>query len=119
MQSGFSQQVVAFLRLVPPGRLVSYGQVAKALNHPHSARQVGVVLSALGSEQADVPWHRVLNWRGGISYRQDFFASRDPVKEQAQRLQQEGLMPDTQGYYSLTKWGLSEKEAQAIAAAIL
>ena len=88
----FPQQVIALVRKVPEGRLVSYGQIARALGRPKASRIVGGVMSALGPEHGDVPWHRVLNRQGGISTRSDPFSDRDPMTEQAERLLNEGLI---------------------------
>jgi len=52
--------------MVPAGRVVTYGQVARAVGVPTAARQVGFVLHGLAPE-AEVPWQRVINASGGIS----------------------------------------------------
>jgi len=66
--SDFSQAVYAMVRRVPPGRVVSYGDVAALLGRPRAARGVGWALSALGEEH-DVPWWRVIGGRGEITLR--------------------------------------------------
>jgi methylated-DNA-protein-cysteine methyltransferase related protein len=62
----FYDQVYAFVQQVPPGRVVTYGQVALHLGSPAAARAVGYALSYLKSG-SDVPWWRVINARGTIS----------------------------------------------------
>lgn len=114
MEKSFPQQVIALVRKVPRGRLVSYGQVARVLGRPKASRIVGGVMSSLGPEHRDVPWHRVLNRMGGISSRSDIFSDRDPMIEQAERLLQEGLEPDAQGNYDLTLHGLTDEELFAV-----
>ncbi|MBN1484218.1 MAG: methylated-DNA--[protein]-cysteine S-methyltransferase [Chloroflexia bacterium] len=64
--SGFFQKVYALVRQIPPGRVASYGMIARMLGRPASARTVGWALRALG-EGTDVPWHRVINHQGSIS----------------------------------------------------
>jgi methylated-DNA-protein-cysteine methyltransferase-like protein len=54
------------VRRVPPGFVVTFGQVAALLGRPQAARAVG---RAMRLTAPDVPWHRVLNARGGISRR--------------------------------------------------
>lgn len=54
------------VRRVPPGRVVTYGQVAALLDRPRAARAVG---RAMRSCPEDVPWHRVVNAAGGIGRR--------------------------------------------------
>ena len=56
------------VRRVPRGRVVSYGGVAALLGRPRAARGVGMALRAL-SDEADVPWWRVINRNGEISIR--------------------------------------------------
>lgn len=110
--STFSEQVIALIRKIPEGRLVSYGQVARVLGRPRSSRVVGTVLSALGPDQQDVPWHRVVNRNGGISPRSDPFSTHDPVARQAERLHAEGLSPNADGTYDLSTYGLGEEEIE-------
>ncbi len=62
----FYDGVFAFIRQVPPGRVVTYGQVALELGAPAAARAVGYALASGGGGD-DVPWWRVVNASGGIS----------------------------------------------------
>ncbi len=62
----FTSRVWAMVRLVPYGRVVSYGGVAALLGQPRAARGVGGALAALHDE-SDVPWWRVINRNGEIS----------------------------------------------------
>jgi methylated-DNA-protein-cysteine methyltransferase-like protein len=64
--SRFFHQVYRVVRLIPPGKVATYGQIAVLLGHPRAARTVGWALHAL-PEGSDVPWHRVINARGRIS----------------------------------------------------
>ncbi len=114
----FPRQVIALVRQVPEGRLVSYGQVARALGRPRASRIVGGVMSALGPEDRDVPWHRVVNRNGGISYRSDPFSDRDPMTEQAERLHHEGLEPNADGSYDLATYGLTDEELEELLAGL-
>tara|TARA_Y100001934_G_scaffold281231_1_gene390274 strand:+ start:255 stop:578 length:324 start_codon:yes stop_codon:yes gene_type:complete len=63
--SGFYERVWAWVRQVPAGRVVTYGQVATALGSPRAARAVGYAM--YGVQDADVPWQRVINAKGRIS----------------------------------------------------
>lgn len=60
--------IYATVCLIPPGKVATYGQVARLAGLPRGARQVGYALSAL-SEDQDVPWYRVINAKGEISLR--------------------------------------------------
>lgn len=62
----FYDAVFAFIQQVPPGRVVTYGQVALELGAPAAARAVGYALSS-GGGGPDTPWWRVVNAGGGIS----------------------------------------------------
>jgi len=62
----FQQAVLEVVRLVPPGRVVSYGQVAAYVGAPRAARQVGWIMRSL-SGTPDFPWWRVLNNSGAIT----------------------------------------------------
>ncbi|MFA6981472.1 MAG: MGMT family protein [Patescibacteria group bacterium] len=62
--SVFTDQVLKVVRLVPYGKVASYGQVALMVGVPRAAIQVGWVLHQHGD---DVPWWRVINSKGRIS----------------------------------------------------
>lgn len=66
MMEPFTQRAVALLRAVPPGRVVTYGQVAAMAGDSRGARQVVRILATL-SDAADLPWHRVINAKGQVS----------------------------------------------------
>jgi len=66
----FYDAVYALVRDIPPGRVMTYGQIATILGAPRAARAVGYALRAL-EEGTDVPWQRVINSRGGVSARGD------------------------------------------------
>ncbi|HEY5906977.1 MAG TPA: methylated-DNA--[protein]-cysteine S-methyltransferase [Vicinamibacteria bacterium] len=72
MTSGsFFREVYAFVRRVPKGRVVTYGQVAALLGVPRGARAVGWALRGLDpAGAARVPWHRVVGQGGRISLRE-------------------------------------------------
>ncbi len=76
-------RIYAVVRRVPRGRVVTYGQVARALGMPRGARTVGWARRAC---PPDVPWHRVVNARGEISLR-----PTTGFHEQGARLRSEGV----------------------------
>ncbi len=68
------QEIYKVVRLIPEGRVATYGQIARLVGRPRHARQVGYALSALSrlsahKEADDVPWHRVINSKGEVSAR--------------------------------------------------
>lgn len=72
----FRDQVIAFIKKVPKGKVVSYGQVAAACGHPRAARQVGGILRGLG-EAIKLPWWRVINNEGVISIKGNWTATKE------------------------------------------
>ena len=60
----FFETVYAVARTVPPGRVMSYGQIAALAGNPRMARQVGW---AMHDCPPDVPWHRVVRRDGSIA----------------------------------------------------
>lgn len=64
--SEFRERVWAFVRSVPRGRVVTYGQVAAMIGVPFAARAVGSVLHYTPSS-ADVPCQRVVNRYGRLA----------------------------------------------------
>lgn len=95
----FYDRVYEFVRLVPAGRVVTYGQVALELGSPSAARAVGYALSNLPGV-SDVPWWRVVNARGGISGRGHGFAEAF----QRQQLESEGVRFDLEGHLRLREY---------------
>src|SRR5262245_45452598 len=68
----FARAVYALVRKIPRGTVATYGQVAAILGHPRAARAVGTALSHLpGPLVRIVPWQRVINAGGRISFRGD------------------------------------------------
>lgn len=84
------------VRRIPRGRVATYGQVAAEAGLPGQARLVGYALHNLPHD-TDVPWHRVVNARGGISLDKKFGAG------QLQRalLEAEGVTFDGHGRIDL------------------
>src|SRR3954470_984358 len=54
----FSHRVLSVVRRIPPGRVASYGEVAKLAGRPRAARAVGNIMRSCG--RPDVPCHRVI-----------------------------------------------------------
>ena len=67
---GFFEKVYEVARLVPYGRVTSYGAIAKYLGAAKSARIVGYAMN--GSGDKDVPAHRVVNRKGLLTGKHHF-----------------------------------------------
>lgn len=62
----FSQRVIAVIRQIPRGKVMTYGQIAAVAGEPGSARQVSRILHSC-SEKYNLPWQRVINSRLRLS----------------------------------------------------
>ncbi len=82
--SNFYNDVYEVVRLVPQGRVTSYGAIAAYLGLKRSARMVGW---AMNNAPTDVPAHRVLN-RNGLLTGKNAFATPSLMQE---LLEKEGL----------------------------
>jgi methylated-DNA-protein-cysteine methyltransferase-like protein len=68
----FFEQVFEVVRLIPKGRVTSYGAIAAALGTKLSARMVGWAMNASHIVQPKVPAHRVVNRNGLLSGKMHF-----------------------------------------------
>ena len=60
----FYDKVYQVVRLIPPGRVTSYGAIANFLGTKGSARMVGYAMQACSAADPPVPAHRVVNSAG-------------------------------------------------------
>ena len=60
----FYDSVYEVARLIPPGRVTSYGAIAAWLGTKGSSRMVGYAMQASGKAHPPVPAHRVVNRQG-------------------------------------------------------
>lgn len=97
----FREKVIGFVKSVPKGKVVSYGQVAAAAGSPRAARQVGGILRAANTEKEKLPWWRVLNNKGEISIKGNWEASKEL---QAQLLKKEGVEVSKEFFLDITKY---------------
>jgi methylated-DNA-protein-cysteine methyltransferase-like protein len=67
----FFQQVYAVVKLIPKGRVTSYGAIAKYLSSPQSSRMVGWAMNASHSDPK-IPAHRVVNRNGLLTGKMHF-----------------------------------------------
>ncbi|GAB4158727.1 MAG: MGMT family protein [Winogradskyella sp.] len=67
---GFFEKVYGVAKLIPYGRVTSYGAIAKYLGATRSARIVGYAMN--NSAGKDVPAHRVVNRKGLLTGKHHF-----------------------------------------------
>lgn len=70
-QDNFFERVYDVVRLIPYGKVTSYGAIAKFLGAARSARMVGWAMNACHGRD-DVPAHRVVNRVGLLSGKHHF-----------------------------------------------
>ena len=68
----FFHQVFQVVRLIPKGRVTSYGAIANYLGAPSSSRVVGYAMNASHAQKEKVPAHRVLNRNGQLTGKHHF-----------------------------------------------
>lgn len=85
-QTELKQAIWQLVAAIPPGKVATYGQIAKLCGYPGYARYVGHSLKQLPADSS-LPWHRVINARGEIS----FPADSEAYLRQRERLEQEGV----------------------------
>jgi len=96
---GLYERIYDLVRLISHGRVATYGQIAAYVGMC-TPRQVGYAMAALPSGH-DVPWHRVINREGRIS----FPKNSSGAVEQRVLLEAEGVMFDESGRTDLEKVG--------------
>lgn len=62
---GLHESIYALVRMIPPGKVATYGQIASVLGRG-TPRMVGYAMAAV-PHGSGVPWHRVINSAGRTS----------------------------------------------------
>lgn len=83
----FFENVYEVARLIPKGRVTSYGAIAKYLGTGRSARMVGYAMNNAHAQVPVVPAHRVVN-RNGMLTGKHHFGSPDLMQK---LLEKEGI----------------------------
>ncbi len=106
-KEGFFSMVHQVARLIPKGRVTSYGAIAKYLGAARSARMVGWAMNSSLSSEESVPAHRVVNSQGLLTG-----AAQFPEPEMMQRLlEKEGIEIKNNKVQNFSKvfWNPSEE----------
>src|ERR1043165_3785035 len=72
VDNDFFDSVFQVVRLIPKGRVTSYGAIAKYLGSAGSSRIVGYAMNAAHSQKKKVPAHRVVNRNGELTGKHHF-----------------------------------------------
>jgi methylated-DNA-protein-cysteine methyltransferase-like protein len=84
---------------IPSGHVLTYGEVARLSGAPRFARRVGQAMR-WAPRDLDLPWHRVINAQGKIS----FPSESNAYREQKRRLEAEGVVL-VKGRIDLKRYG--------------
>ncbi|MCB0539517.1 MAG: MGMT family protein [Bacteroidetes bacterium] len=87
-KSSFFEDVYKIARLIPKGRVCTYGAIAEALGAKKSARMVGWAMNNAHVQFPTVPAHRVVN-RKGLLTGKHHFETPDTMQ---QLLEKEGII---------------------------
>jgi methylated-DNA-protein-cysteine methyltransferase-like protein len=86
-QDKFDHRVWQVVASIPAGRVMGYGEVAKAAGFPRYSRMVG---AALGRSPQPLPWFRVVRSNRTLA----FEPGSSSYREQSKLLKQEGVRFD-------------------------
>ena len=107
-KAGYYQIVWQVARLIPSGKVSTYGDLAGFIPAPEgkdyrSYRSFGArwVAGAIKNCPDDVPWHRVINSKGKISYS---VTRNDHDSLQQKLLEQEGIKFTSDGIIKLKEY---------------
>ena len=104
--AGYRERVYALVRRIPPGRVMTYGQIAEILGEGYTPRTVGFVMH---SADESVPWQRVINSQGACSTGRVLL----PPDKQQRMLEAEGVHFDGRGRCDLGQYRWTPEEYAA------
>ncbi|MFA5327726.1 MAG: MGMT family protein [Prolixibacteraceae bacterium] len=79
-EASFYDKIYEVVRLIPAGKVTSYGAIAAFLGTAQSSRMVGWAMNNAGSQEKYVPAHRVVN-RNGLLTGKHHFGSPTAMQE--------------------------------------
>lgn len=86
-EDSFFENVYKVVRLIPKGRITSYGAIAAAIGAKKAARMVGYAMNGSHGVHPPVPAHRVVNRKGLLTGRHHF----SPPELMENLLREEGI----------------------------
>ena len=81
------QKVYDYLRTIPKGKVVTYGQIAKDLGRPKAARAIGNILHN-NQDTLYYPCYKVVNREGRLA---EHFGDEGGIETQKERLEADGI----------------------------
>lgn len=98
LNPNFFSEVYEVVKLIPKGRVTSYGSIAKYLGLKSGARMVGWAMNA-SHANPNVPAHRVVNRIGMLTGKQHF----PTLTEMQQKLESEGIIVENDKIINFNK----------------
>ncbi len=98
----FFKKVHRIVAMIPPGAVMTYGQIAAIVGNPRASRAVGYALRAV-PDGGELPWHRVVNSKGEISTRRTMQGDDDRFLQRV-LLESEGVLFMESGRIDLRKY---------------
>lgn len=93
------EAVYEFLKTIPEGKVVTYGQIGEYLGSKYLARTVGNILHN-NPDPGSIPCHRVVNSKGQVAAHYAFGGAR----AQREKLEREGVVFEANGRIDLKKY---------------
>ncbi len=99
MISEFSLAVIKIIQSIPAGKVATYKQIAELAGKPQASRGVSWILHSC-STRYNLPWHRVINSKGKIS----FDKMTVHYRRQKRRLENESVLFNESDEINLKKY---------------
>jgi methylated-DNA-protein-cysteine methyltransferase-like protein len=91
------ERVWALIKRIPRGKVATYGQLSRMIDRRLTPVGIGWAIHA--APDGSIPWHRVVNAKGGIS------TEREAPGFQRAKLRAEGVRFDRAGFIDLDRYG--------------
>ncbi|MCU0360446.1 MAG: MGMT family protein [Bacteroidia bacterium] len=106
MASDFFESVYQIVRLIPKGKVSTYGAIAACLGSKSSSRVVGYAMNAAHRVKPKVPAHRVVNRNGRLSGKMHFetpFQMEELLKKEGIRVKNDQIQNFKQHFWDPTE----------------
>lgn len=107
------EKIYRLVLRIPRGRVMTYGQIARLLEDRYSPRLVGWAMHATPQDGRNIPWHRVINSKGGVSTGRVILQEPDL---QRWLLEAEGVVFNERGHCDLSiyQWSPARKKVASV-----
>lgn len=106
--SEFTEKAIEVIKGIPKGKVMTYKDVAISCGNHKASRQVARVLHSM-SEKHSLPWQRVINSKGEISFKEGTHRER-----QISMLESEGVKVSEKGKIDLSVYRFDVKEDKSM-----